>query len=65
MKAYVCEPAALTLCVDRKGGRFGGGGDSSFEPPSANTCTPGTTPPFDDVGVPPTAIAMYCLPSTE
>src|SRR5205814_4087172 len=49
----------------RKGGRLFGGGNSVLSPPSANTISPGRTPPLDDVGVPPIVIAMYSLPSTE
>ncbi len=57
----VCAPALWKL---RKGGRLLGGGDSSWEPPRANTISPGTTPPFEDVGVPPIVIATYSLPPT-
>ena len=42
-----------------------GGFDSLFEPPSAKIWNSLAMPPFDEVGVPPTVIAMYCLPSTE
>src|SRR5262245_22892326 len=46
-------------------GRLFGGGDSFFEPPSANTWSSLAVPPFEDVGVPPDVIAMYCFPFTE
>src|SRR6185436_5855249 len=42
-----------------------GGGSPVFEPPSAKTWSSVAVPPFDDVGVPPTVIATYCLPPTE
>jgi hypothetical protein len=46
-------------------GRLFGGGDSVFEPPSAKTWSSLAVPPFEDVGVPPEVIAMYCFPFTE
>ena len=49
----------------RNAGRLFGGGNSVLSPPSAKTISPGRTPPFDDVGVPPIVIATYSLPSTE
>src|SRR5215208_353400 len=51
--------------VVRKLGRLFGGGKSVLSPPTANTISPGRTPPFEDVGVPPIVIATYSLPSTE
>jgi hypothetical protein len=36
-----------------------------FDRPSANTCSWVAVPPLEEVGVPPTAIATYSLPSTE
>src|SRR5262249_8973095 len=56
---------AALLWTLRNGGRLFGGGASWCEPPSATPCRPGATPPLDDVGVPPTVIATYSLPSTE
>jgi len=52
----------LTNCSTRGNG---GGGDCLSEAPSANTCSSLEMPPFDDVGVPPTVIARYSLPSIE
>ena len=48
----------------RSGGKLVGGGDCCFEPSSAKTWILVACPPFDEVGVPPTVIAMYCLPPT-
>src|SRR5579885_2276631 len=42
-----------------------GGGDCFCDAPSANTCSCEATPPFEDVGVPPTVIATYSLPPAE
>ena len=53
-----------TPAVCRSAGSLFGGGDCCFEPSSANTWSLVAVPPFDDVGVPPTVIAMYCLPPT-
>ena len=39
-----------------------GGDDCCWLPPIAKTCSSDATPPFDDVGVPPTVIARYSLP---
>ena len=41
-----------------------GGGDCCLEPPSAKIWSRVAVPPADEVGVPPTVIAMYSLPST-
>ena len=40
----------------------GGFGDSALLPPIANTCSCDARPPPEEVGVPPTVIAMYSLP---
>ena len=40
-----------------------GFGDSVLLPPIANTCSCEARPPPEDVGVPPTVIAMYSFPS--
>src|SRR3954453_9702529 len=42
--------------VGRKRGRLFGGGKSVLSPPMPNTISPGRTPPFEDVGVPPIVI---------
>ena len=42
-----------------------GGGDCLVEAPSAKTWSSVAVPPPDEVGVPPTVIARYSLPSTE
>ena len=39
-----------------------GGDDCCWLPPIAKTCSSAATPPFDEVGVPPTVIARYSLP---
>src|SRR2546425_2033707 len=48
--------------VRARTGRSGGGFDSVFDPPSAKIWSSLETPPFEEVGVPPSVIAMYCLP---
>ena len=42
-----------------------GDGDCVLLPPIANTWSCEASPPPDEVGVPPTVIAMYSLPSAE
>src|SRR5829696_9009023 len=62
--AAVPAEASVTTLYERVSGRFGGGGDSSFDAPSANTWSFVAVPPLDDVGVPPELIATYCRPAT-
>src|SRR3954454_6430118 len=57
--------AVAAAAVLRNAGRFGGGGKSVLSPPTAKTISPGRTPPFEDVGVPPIVTATYSLPPTE
>jgi hypothetical protein len=65
--ARTCDADLETLCTtwSVREASSSAAVDFAVVPPSEKTCSSVTVPPFDEVGVPPTVIATYSLPSTE